>query len=161
MQNRLSWMAQNFETVFISILLVFIVALSFLQIIMRYCFSAIPWIEEVVVMCNVWIGFIGCSYAVLRDSNLRVDADTLFKQNIALAIKHVADFITCIFYLYIAYCGIAVIERFKIINQTTPAAEIPIYYLYAALMVGAALAVFRYVQRMFSFLMQYRNSSSV
>jgi len=160
MKGHLLWVEQNFETLIISILLVCIVMLSFLQVVMRYCFSsAISWVEEIVVLCNVWIGFIGCSYAVLRDSNLRVDADTFFKHNIAQAIKHIADFITCIFYIYIAYCGIAVVEKFKEINQTTPAAEIPIYYLYAALMVGATLAVFRYIQRMFNLFMRYLNST--
>jgi TRAP-type C4-dicarboxylate transport system permease small subunit len=161
MKNYLKRMEQNFETVIISVLLVFITVLSTLQVIMRYCFSAISWVEEVVVLCNIWIGFIGCSYAVIRDNNLRIDADTFFKHHIAHVIKHIADFITCIFYLYIAYCGISVIERFKEINQTTPAAEIPIYYLYAALMTGALLASFRYIQRVFRTffsIIKYRNS---
>ena len=149
MKYGLAWFDKNFETLVISSLLVAITVLSAIQVVMRYCFSALSWVEEVVVYFNVWIGFIGLGYAVLRDNNLRVDLTNFLPKKLGFWMKQVADFITFCTYLYLGYCGIGVLEHSMRTGQTSPAAEIPVTYLYLALMVGAILGCFRYLQRMY------------
>jgi TRAP-type C4-dicarboxylate transport system permease small subunit len=151
----LAWLDKHFEALLISILLVGITVLCTLQVVLRYCFSnSLSWVEEVVVYCNVWIGFIGCSYAVLRDNSLRVDLGDFITKKYAVIVKAAGDAIAFGFYIYIAYCGIEVLQRLIASGQVSPGAEIPISVLYASLCVGAVLAVLRYMQRAYRFIMQ-------
>ncbi|SBV99623.1 putative C4-dicarboxylate transport system [uncultured delta proteobacterium] len=148
MKQYLSWLDANFENVFIGIMLVSITGLSTLQVVMRYCFAnALPWVEEVVVYMNVWIGFIGCAFAMKFNNDLRIDFGTLLPPNVAAGMKVLADCVTVAVYLYLAYLGIGIVGDVIHRGQTSPAAGIPLYLLYSSLMVGAALAVFRFAQR--------------
>ncbi|MDR2076121.1 MAG: TRAP transporter small permease [Desulfovibrio sp.] len=150
MKKILMWINEYFETSIISILLVIITVLCTIQVILRYLFShTIYWIEEFVVYCNVWIGFIGCSYAILKDNNLRVDMSDFIQKSAAKFLKIIADFITFFFYIYMIYCGLEVIKRSLASNQLSPAAEIPVVVLYASLFFGSVFAVIRYIQRVY------------
>lgn len=149
MKQGLVWLDRNFEICIISALLVGITGLSAIQVVLRYGFSALSWVEELVVFFHVWIGFIGLGYAVLRDNNLRVDLIDFLPRKFSFWLKEVANFITFCTYLYLGYYGIAVIQHSAFTGQVSPAAEIPMTYLYAAFVVGAALASFRYLQRVY------------
>lgn len=150
MKNVLSWLDKYLEVLLIAAFLVGITVLSALQVILRYCFSSsLSWVEEIVVYFNVWIGFIGCGYAILYDNNLRVDMEDLVPKRISSKLKAIGDFIAFGFYIYIAYCGVEVLKRTIASNQLSPGAEIPVTFLYASLFTGAVLASFRYIQRLF------------
>ncbi len=150
MKNALSWLDKYFEVLLILAFLIGITVLSAIQVVLRYCFSSsLSWVEEVVVYFNVWIGFIGCGYAILYDNNLRVDMEDFLSKRIASKMKAIGDFVAFCFYIYIAYCGVEVLKRTIASNQLSPGAVIPVTFLYASLFVGALLAAFRYVQRFF------------
>ena len=153
-----SWLDDYFEVLLISTLLVAITILSALQVVMRYTFTAFSWVEEVVVYFNVWIGFIGLGYAILRDNNLRVDLSNFLPAKISFVIKQSADFITFCAYVYLGYCGVASVKHAFYTGQLSPAAEIPVAYLYLALLVGCVLGTFRYLQRIYRLLTQNRHA---
>ena len=148
--NALVWLDKNFEKWFISGLLILIAFLSMLQVVMRYCFSnALPWVEETVVYMNVWIGFIGCSYAMLQDSALRVDFGPLLPQGMSDAMKALGDAISVGCYIFLCYVGYRIVLDAFARGQTSPAAEIPVWILNAALLCGSALAILRWLQRLY------------
>jgi TRAP-type C4-dicarboxylate transport system permease small subunit len=150
MKTIILYIDKNFEKILISTLLVLITLLSTLQIIMRYCFlNALPWVEEVVIYMHVWIGFIGCSYAMQHDIALRVDFDSILPPKITQPLKHLADFITVCFYAFIVYIGFGITKDFFIRGYLSPAAQLPMYILYSSLMIGAALAILRWLQRVY------------
>lgn len=131
-----------------SICLIVITVLCAIQIVLRYCFgSALSWVEEVVVYLNVWLGFIGASYAVLRNNNLRVDVETFIPPKVYVTLNLIAGIATFAFYVYIARIGIRVVTQAIETGQVSPASEIPAYWLYGALLVGSLLASFRCLQR--------------
>ena len=143
-----AWLDKNFEKWFISGLLVLITLFSALQVVMRYCFSnALPWVEEVVVYMNVWMGFIGCSYAMQQDIALRVDFGPLLPQSVAGILKAVADVVSVGCYLFLCSVGYGIVSNVFSRGQASPAAEIPLWVLYASLLCGSALAVVRWLQR--------------
>jgi len=58
----------------IGILLAFIIALSFLQVLSRYVFHfSYPWTEEIARLLLVWATFFGACIAIRRKSHMRVD----------------------------------------------------------------------------------------
>ena len=66
--------------------------------LLRYCFgSALSRVEEVVVYLNVWLGFIGASFAVLPGNNLRVDLDNFIPKKLTLALNIICGVATFIF----------------------------------------------------------------
>ncbi|SBW05862.1 conserved membrane hypothetical protein [uncultured delta proteobacterium] len=157
MKTVLTWLDAHFETLLISALLVGITVLSTLQVVLRYCFaSSLSWVEEVIVYFNVWIGFIGCGYAILHDNNLRVDMSDLLPMRAATILKAAGNFITFVFYIYIAYCGVEVLNKTMASHQVSPGAEIPVTFLYASFFFGAILAAVRYMQRVYRFFTQSR-----
>ncbi len=148
MNKTIRWIDNNFEIVLMSLCLIAITVLCALQVVLRYCFSnALSWVEEVVVYLNVWLGFIGCSLAVLLNNNLRVDLNNFLPKKVSITLNFICGIATFIFYVYIANVGIAVIKQTIQTGQVSPASEIPLYWLYGALLVGSLLASFRCLQR--------------
>jgi TRAP-type C4-dicarboxylate transport system permease small subunit len=150
MKNILTQIDKNFEKVLISILLILITVFCTMQVILRYCFSnALPWVEEVVVYMHVWIGFIGCSYAMQQDIVLRVDYGPVLPPKVTTLLNAIADFVTVCFYIFICYIGLNVTQTLYNRGQLSPAAEIPMYFVYSSLMIGTGLAVIRWMQRVY------------
>jgi len=146
--NFFTALDKNFEKWLISCLLIFITILSALQVVMRYCFNnALPWVEEVVVYMNVWIGFLGCSYAMQQDIALRVDFGPLLPKRLSDAMKTVADLATVCCYLFFCYVGYGIVSSVYQRGLASPAAEIPVWVLYASLLCGSGLAIVRWLQR--------------
>lgn len=148
MKKAARWLDQNIEFSLMSVCLVVITVLTAVQVMLRYCFgSALSWVEEVVVYFNVWLGFIGASYAVLRNNNLRVDLEAFLPKWVNIALNIIAGVATFIFYVYLASIGVRVVIQSIETGQVSPASEIPAYWLYSSLLVGALLASFRCLQR--------------
>ncbi len=58
----------------IGALVLFMVALAFMQVVLRYGFSAaILWVEEISVMALIWLAWLGITYLWLSRSHIAVD----------------------------------------------------------------------------------------
>ena len=148
MKDKIAWIDKNIEFVLMSFCLISITTLSITQVTLRYCFGfTISWVEEVIVYFNIWLGFVGCSYAVLRNNNLRVDLNMYLPKKVGTVLNIISGTATFIFYVYIANIGFGVIKQVIQTGQVSPASEIPAYWLYASLLVGSLLASFRCLQR--------------
>ncbi len=96
---------------------------------------------------NVWLGFVGASYAVLRNNNLRVDLEAFIPKKLNTALNVIAGVAMFVFYVYIAGIGVRVVIQSIETGQVSPASEIPAYWLYSSLLIGSLLASFRCLQR--------------
>ncbi len=152
MKQFLHWLDENAEKFSMGLLLALMVILTAIQVVLRYFFkSSIVGVEEVVVYFNVWIGFLGCSYGMKFKNDMRVDLSSVLPHWLSVALRTVSDVILFVFYIYMVYVGRTVVGRLIRSGQKSPAARIPMYIVYSAFMVGCALAVFRYVQRVWRF----------
>lgn len=155
MKKVLYWLDEHAEGAVIGLLVAAISILMFIQCILRYVFhTGINWVEEVVVYMHVWCGFIGIAYCVRHDNDMRIDMSSILPPKVAKAMKILADLLLMVFYIYMLHTGIGVVQQLQKTGQKSPAASIPMYYVYGAFAVGCALALIRYLQRVVKWILK-------
>ena len=150
MKKIISYLDKNLEIAFISIITALISILMFMQVILRYCFStSIAWVEEVVVYMNIWIAFIGVGYSMKHGTDMKMDFSSVLPAKLNKVTQYISEIIFLLFYVMIARAGFIVIASMVARGQRSPAARIPLYVVYSALLVGALIAIARYIQKVY------------
>ena len=73
--KAVKWLDKHLEEVILVLLLSLIVLVMLYQIVMRYVFNdSLTWSEEFCRYCFIWFMFVGFSYSIRFDLDLRVDA---------------------------------------------------------------------------------------
>lgn len=143
--QRLSDRLVQGEKIIIFISGIFICMAMFLQVLLRYVFSApLFGIEEVSVLVVSWFYFIGCAYSVYTESDIKVDILFLLVKNKQIRRK-------CrIFSLCVSFVTAGVFFYFTLryaiwmgmSHVTTPVFLISQNYGFSAIVVGSALMMF-------------------
>lgn len=150
----LKWLDEHLEEWLLVFLLAAVCITLMIQIIMRYVFNAsLSWSEEFARYCFVWSTFLSVSYSIKKASMLRVD---IIVQYLPKAARKVIDIlmelIVLAFFAFLLYHSFAVVKRIAASGQTSPALGLPMVTVYAALIVGFALACIRGIQKLVSLL---------
>ena len=97
----------NIERWVCIVLLIVMIALSFLNVITRFVFTyTLSWSEQFVRLCLVWISFAGISWAGSMDAHMRVTAISLATQKhpkIFKTIYLIGDLVTVAYGFYLSY----------------------------------------------------------
>ncbi|MDR3258769.1 MAG: TRAP transporter small permease [Fusobacteriaceae bacterium] len=153
MKKLLIWFDKYAEASVMGLLIFLMTIFMAIQIVLRYCFgNSLIWVEEVIVYFNVWIGFIGISYCVRYKCDMKIDASGIFPSTIAKYFRYISSIVLFIVYLYMGYIGIGVVKTLMRTGQRSPAAGIPMYFVYGSLMIGCLLSSFRFIQRFYLFI---------
>lgn len=141
----LKWLDQHLEEYILIALSIFTVIVIFSQVVLRYAFSSsLIWSEEISRYAFIWLIYVGVSYAVKKQKHLRVDVITaLFNEKGKTIINIISNIFFLIFSLIITYYGIDIVNR---ITRESAALEIPMEYVYLAIVVGMVLTTIRLIQ---------------
>ena len=83
------------EGIFLSVFLMAMIILAFVQVVARNLFNAgIPWADTVVRLLVIWVGFLGAALATKLEQNLTVEVLTKYLPERA---RHIASVIVKIF----------------------------------------------------------------
>lgn len=89
------------EAFFLSILLMAMLILAFLQVVMRNAFnSGIPWADTVVRTLVLWVGFLGATLATKLDQHLTVEVLTKYLPE---HVKHITAIVVKVFAIVVCY----------------------------------------------------------
>jgi TRAP-type C4-dicarboxylate transport system permease small subunit len=125
-------------------LIAVILVLVLVQVAQRYLPGGWPWTGEVARFSLVWCTFMLSGYLMAHDRHIAIQAVDLLLPPRALGIikllVHVVVTATCIAMAYASFDLIA-----SDIGQRTPAAEIPLAWIYVVPMVGFLLTALRAV----------------
>ena len=145
------WLDEYFEEYILVILLALISVVMMTQIVMRYAFSAsLSWPEEFTRYCFIWSVFLGTSYSVKKRNMLRIDAVTTFLPKRAQEyLDLVIEVVILMFFGFLCYNSVEVVQKLYTSGQTSPAMELPMYFVYASTVVGFGLTVVRSLQNLF------------
>ena len=142
------WLDDNLEEKLMALFLWAIVVIMGIQVIMRYVVrSSLSWSEEVSRYLFVWMVFIGISYGVKKGSHMRIDMLEHFFPKLKNVLGILADACFLAFAVIMIKPGIKVINAIKLSGQTSPAAGIPMHYVYTVLLIGFSLVIIRTVQK--------------
>lgn len=149
MLRVIKFLDDHFEEVIIFFALALMSVIIALQVLMRYAFQAsLSWSEEVARYLFIWLIYIGISYGVKKGAHVAVTATDLFlsstQQKWMRLISNLVflGFAVCIFYYGRQVC--ATIAR---LGQQSPAMDIPMWMVYAAVPTGFCLTCIRLIQR--------------
>jgi C4-dicarboxylate transporter, DctQ subunit len=123
------------------LLLLFAVLVNFANVVGRYVFlRPLIWGEEIILYSTIWTVFIGIAVVAWRNIHLRMDVVyELFPPPLKRVVAIIISLVTLWLCSEVVYLGYQVALRLQLNNQRTPAAGIPIFFIYLALPIGFAL----------------------
>lgn len=149
--NLFKWLDQRLEETLMMIMLAVICGVMGFSVVSRYVFdNALSWAEEICRYMFIWSAFLSASLCLKRRSSIKIDMLVLslgkpFQRIIII----LGDFIMIAFFAYMLHGGILVTTSILETNQTSPALLLPMYWVYAATIVGFSLSLVRLVQRIY------------
>jgi TRAP-type C4-dicarboxylate transport system permease small subunit len=125
-------------------LLFVIVAVVFINVVGRYFFHApLRWSDEVAQFLFLWLSYLGALAALMGGRNL-------LPGRLRVAAKTVSDLIVLGMLAILVWCGMQLVDLLR--HQRSPAIDLPIYYVYAALplvsLLMALVVAFQLVRRL-------------
>lgn len=142
------------EEIVSSICLVAMTLVIGMQVFNRYVLEqSLDWSEELGRYLFIWAVYVGCSYAMQEDRHLEVTIIRNYASpRVNRAIVAVTLALTIVFCLFCVVYGIQMIQLLIATGQNTPALEIKMYWIFAAVPVGLGLMAVRAGQRLWRLL---------
>ena len=144
----LEWLDENFELAVMALMLVVMSVLSFTNVIMRYCFhNALSWSDEISCYCLALSAFFSLPCTIRRGLSIRVDTFVgLLPQNVQHILEIVCSVGMIVFLICLLGGSVTITQNAAKINQSSPALQIPMAYLYGTMTFTVVLAILRYIQ---------------
>jgi len=133
-------------------LLLVIVALVFVNVVGRYFLHApIRWSDEVAQFLFLWLSYLGALAALMGGRHYSFpNLINMLPANLRLAAKTVSDLIVLAMLAILVWGGVVLVDLLH--YQRSPAIDLPVYYVYAALplvsFLMALVVVFQIIARL-------------
>lgn len=141
----------NMDLVLTGITFIILVSITFAGVIMRYFFNnPFVWLEEVQLMCFVWIVFFGAGAAFRTGSHVSIE---FLIDRLPPGLKKVAEIgiamvVVAVLYFYSAQ-GFKLVEQLARTGRTTNIFKIPYPIIYGAFPIGCILMIINYLLTLF------------
>jgi len=107
----------------------------------------ITWCEELARYCMVWLIFVGISAGVKKGSHIGVDAlVNILPDNVRRFVKKAVQILVTFLYGYLTVLAVEITMGIRETGQVSPAMQIPMYIVYAGLIVGLFMSTLRSIQ---------------
>ncbi len=122
--------------------------LLFVNVVLRYVFSAsTSWAEELIRYLMIWITFIGGSVCVRKGAHIRMDfLLTLLPKGSHLWLNRLVFIGAALFCGALFWYSLQLVLFTIELEQTSPAMKLPMWIPYLAMPVGSGLMAFRFAQ---------------
>ncbi|SFV30700.1 TRAP-type C4-dicarboxylate transport system, small permease component [Devosia crocina] len=147
----LTFIDRKTENYLLTAILVTISVVLVVQVFMRYFVnSPLVWAEELARYLLVWCTMIGTSLAVRESRHIVVDfAPVLFGPRSVGIFRLISMAGIIVFSIVVIYYSVPFVQRVQQMNQLSPSLEIPMWWVYLALPVGAAASILRAIQQVY------------
>ncbi|WP_240374537.1 TRAP transporter small permease [Bacillus piscicola] len=127
----------------ISILLIVATAVLFGNIVLRYGFNAnTNWAHELIRYLMIWITFIGAAVCFRKGAHVGIDFILgLLGSKATKALKVFVQLMGIVFMVILLMYSTELVLFTKGTGQITPSLEIPLYFVYLVIPIGAALSI--------------------
>ena len=149
MRRMITLLDDHLEEILIFIAFASMSLIIFFQVIMRYVFQAsLYWSEEAARYLFIWLIYIGVSYGAKKDAHIAVTAlDLVLNEKQRKWIKLTASLLFFGFATCACYYGREVCSIIGRLGQQSPAMDVPMWVIYAAVPTGYGLTCIRLAQK--------------
>lgn len=145
----IKWLDRHIEEVLLVLFSTVMVAVIFMQVVMRQFDSSLSWSEELARYCFIWLVYIGISYGVKKDRHIKVDVMLLVLKNKGkLILTIIANLLFIAFAVFVIRYGYDIASQLLAFGQKSPANQIPMGLIYMATPVGMGLTLIRLIQNL-------------
>lgn len=145
----LRWLDRHIEETLLIILSTIMVAVIFLQVVMREFDNSLSWTEELARYSFIWLVYIGISYGVKKDRHIKVDVVLLLlKDKGQIILSIISNLLVLFFALFVIRYGFDIASQLLSFGQKSPANQIPMGLVYMATPIGMGLTVIRLIQKL-------------
>lgn len=145
---RFTDVLDRFEKGAVTILLGTMTVVVFLQVFFRFVIKgSLPWSEELARYVMIWAVFFGASMGAKTGAHIGVEAFVnLFSRSIRKKMIVVSAIFTQLFCILVFLLSLQVVMKIYQMGQVSPAMEVPMFWAYLAVPVGAVLMSVRFLQ---------------
>ncbi len=145
-KNLLLTVLGNAEIVVAGVVMVALVAATFLGVFARYLFNApFNWLEEMQMAAMVWVSFLMAGVCFRRGGHVAIE---IVVDSLPQKVQRVIEIlIACVVYFVLVYFFISSVKFIQLFLRTgrkTPILQIPYAYVYAIGPIGAILMMVSY-----------------
>jgi TRAP-type C4-dicarboxylate transport system permease small subunit len=143
------------ETVLLVIIVMFMVLLSFLQVVLRNVFAeGLLWGDIMLRNLVLWVGFLGASLATRQEKHISID---LFNRFLSQRAGHIVRIVTNLFAMSVCYLLTRASITFvsdEMLYGTTLFGDVPAWYFQLIIPIGFALIAFRFLVHSIQYLIR-------
>jgi len=145
-----NWLDRHIEEVILMTLLSLMVIVVVIQVFMRYVMNnSLSWPEELTRYFFIWFTFVGMSYCISNNSNVKIDIFVnIFPSRVQAVILLIVDLSVLVFFIFLGSHGISALAKIVKSGQQSPALGIPMEFVFASLEFGIGLGIIRTIQVM-------------
>ncbi|GGG83657.1 hypothetical protein GCM10011415_37030 [Salipiger pallidus] len=146
--KALLFLERYFERIILTASLSVMAVVLLAQVFMRYFMrSPFVWSEELARYILVWAAILGVSLAVRERRHISVDfLPVVMGPRVTGFFSVIAHLGVLAFSVILVWESLPLIERLKMIGQTSPALNLPMWMVYLAVPVGFGLTALRTLQ---------------
>lgn len=142
--EKISNTIDKIESFLCFLLLVIAVVVGFMQVVCRRLHAALPWSEELLRFCFVWLTFMGAGLGINAGSHLSVEFFTsLMPKRLQHTLAVMSLALVLIFANQVFLKGITVVKTAFATNMLSSAMRIPMWVPYAGICVPFGLMQFQ------------------
>lgn len=138
------------EEAFVGVTIMVVTFLLFISIVLRLFSLGITWSEELIRYAIIWITFIGSGICFRKGIHVGIDVlmDAL-PQKGKNVLGLIINVLAIIFMIFLIKYGFSLVMFSKGTGQITPALQVPMYWIYLAIPLGAILSLFHLCMQTF------------
>ncbi len=143
--TRLDRLIGRVEKFLLSVLLASMIAVAFLQIVLRNFFdTGLPWGDSLVRYLVLWVGFIGAALATREGSHINIDVFSRWLPGVSKTVNSlVVHLFSCLVCAVLAYASAVFIRNEKLMGSSA-VFDIPVWILQLVLPAAFVLMTLRY-----------------
>ena len=152
MRKTISWIDENLEETLMVGILIAMTLIMGIQVFSRYALGAsLSWSEELTRYLFIWEGFLSVSYCTKKCVSIKIEQFvSMFPKRGSAMFKLVNHTFELILFLYLIPFAFHYMMSAVASGQTSPACQLPMYYVQAAPLFSFGLVAVRIVQRWFA-----------
>jgi len=161
MKKCIKYLFNNIEEILLIFFFSVMCICMFLQLTSRYFFnSPLFFTEEVSRFSYIWMAFIGVSYAIMKNSHIRVE---MFTQSLPFRVRSLIKILINVICILLFICAIVWGVHFANFTKVikSPALQISKIYVAIAIPIGFTLSLIRSLKLIVEEIKQYRSLKKV